>query len=116
MDAKNIRAWTGYRPFTLSIRNPADVCDFLQGLLTIIVIIDLEELEKIAKELGHDALLINSDFSLLCKPLGNTQSVYEVKISHHWLGRVAFEFCSLKWLIREALQSKFPLPAGMPAR
>lgn len=108
LDAKSSALWTGYYPFTLSIRDPADVFDFLQGLVTIVVIVDLKHLKNIAGEFGYEAQFINSDFDVLCTAMRKEQAVSAIKIFHHWLGRVAFEFCSLRWLLREALQFNSP--------
>jgi hypothetical protein len=111
LDAKSSTMWKGYYPFTLSIRNPADVFDFLRGSVAIVVIVDLKHLKKIASELGYEAQFIDSDAGVLCKAMREDQEVSAVTFSPHWLGRVAFEFCSLRWLLQEALQFNSPLPA-----
>jgi hypothetical protein len=93
----------GYYPFTLSIEDPEILFDFYNGEFVILVIVDFSVVSEMFMENGFE-VEIKGDFSLFIKKNG----VDCLMIFNHYFKRVASEFLSLDWIIKEAC-NRFPL-------
>lgn len=92
----NAEAWTSYRPFTLSIRNPQRLYDFLAGQLVVEIILDVAQVEQIANRYG---------FGTICHQEGNYPFEFSNDfygtffVSTQYITRVALDFASLSNLL-----------------
>ena len=95
----------GYYPFALSISNPHNYLDFLEGHFTIIIFVDMRYVDKIAKR-----------FKFIREPSDDPQFVFsftnnkknadltQFKMSGHFFQRIPLEFVSLKWLFEDTFK------------
>ncbi|MCB0210800.1 MAG: hypothetical protein KDJ52_15790 [Anaerolineae bacterium] len=98
---KNNSDWITYYPFTLSIENPENVYLFLEGEIQIMIFVDILTIGSIAEEKGYETNFINEPGWIVEFKEANGTGTF--KISRHYLGRVALEFSSLRWLLSQIL-------------
>ncbi|MBI3200841.1 MAG: hypothetical protein HYZ29_04790 [Myxococcales bacterium] len=103
-EAKNAADWTGYYPFTLSIRAPSDVFDFLRDALVVLVVVDIARVQALLRGKGYEAEFTKGAYSWVCHSIGGDHSVTPLLVSRHLFGRVAFEFLSLSTLLDETVR------------
>ena len=103
---KNEQEWGNYYPFTLSIKSPESLYDFINGDVFIFVVLDFSVIEKKSKEIGFDVEpVFDGVISLkFIKSVGSGESL-EFLMSDHLFGRVPYEFLSLEWLFNEVKSS-----------
>lgn len=95
----------GYYPFSLSIANPNNYLDFLEGCFTIIIFVDILYVDKIAnrykftREPSDDPQFI---FSF--KNERENADLSGFKMSAHFFQRIPLEFVSLKWLFNDTFK------------
>jgi hypothetical protein len=88
----------GYYPFTLSL-SPDHFMDFLSGDLGLIVMIDLKEIERIAEK--HSLLANYASDQPWVLEFRSKKNEPMLQMSYHLLGRVFYEFISLKNLLED---------------
>lgn len=97
----------GYYPFTLSIDDPDHWFDFFDGKFVLAVIIDLNVMRQKYTEAGWNVSLIDDEeqpWALhLTDRAGADGEPSEIKVSRHFWGRIAAEFASLDWLIKQTI-------------
>lgn len=96
---KNEEAWTSYRPFTLSIRNPQRLYDFLAGQLVVEIILDVTQVEQIANCYGFGTTFHQEGN---CPFEFSNDSYGTFFVSTQYITRVALEFASLSNLLTRA--------------
>lgn len=92
----------GYYPFSLSIYNPNNFLDFIEGEFSIIIFVDMRYVDKIAKE--YKFIREPSDdpqFVFSFKNEKENAELTEFKMSIHFFQRIPIEFVSLKWLFTD---------------
>ena len=89
-----------YYPFTLSLKNPEALFAFYDGQCMITVFVDLNVIEEQLRERGINVEFYeDGDYFLR---MDNPQtSMRDVRVSHHFIGRLGAEFLSLKWMVQE---------------
>jgi hypothetical protein len=94
-----IRSEQAYCPMPLMLADVDRLCDYYEGQLVILVIIDWDELRSIASEKGL-AVEYDDDqeHPLLIRHVGIDASH---QVSRHFLGRIGYEFLSLAWFMSE---------------
>lgn len=97
----------GYYPFTLSIGNPERLYDFYAGDFLISVVVDLQVLIDSLLEYGLTVQYTEGHYPLEMRKDGSSSEEEVVKVSDHFLGRIGFEFWSLKSFIDELI-NKIP--------
>lgn len=95
---KTERAWMPYYPFTLSIKKPEQLYDFIYGDIYLVVVIDLRVLKEHFKNNGFHTVVLNDEpwflqISFDQKDLN--KGVF--RVSSDIFGRVSHDFQSLKW-------------------
>lgn len=106
--------WLPAQPFTLSL-NSANLIEFIQGKVVMVVLVDALVMKGLFKDLGiHSTMVMDRSCSIqICKnPENLMQGVF--RLSDLIFGRIATEFQSLAWFVREhasALLDMKPLPA-----
>jgi hypothetical protein len=116
-------AWAPFFPFVLSIDDVEQCFGFAAGAFSILVHIDLDEAVRIAKRRGFaltfdkpkDANfpdhITDDDWLWWFKPIKPSVADY-FAVGPHMIGRLFFEFASLKWLIASSVDR---LPASLSA-
>lgn len=104
---KNEQAWGNYYPFTLSIKSPESLYQFINGDIFTIVIIDFSMIEKKAAKIGFDVELV-SDGTIglsFSKKIDGFDEPFKFAASDHYFCRIAYEFLSLEWFFNELTQN-----------
>lgn len=127
-ETKNEKQWNNYLPFVLSILSKEHLYLFLTGKISIMVIIDAVTIKQIAENKGYIIEMINEDnytrilnaykkmgyseemiienaYALNLRKKNTTIDDIGSLISEHYLGRVAYDFSSLKWLINSSIST-----------
>jgi hypothetical protein len=101
-DHKLQRDWAPYVPFTLSLEAHDDLWDFIRGDIYIIVILETNELCKIAMDYGYSAEFDATDVD---HPLRVRLPEIDEQfgISSAMLARVGMEFISPQWLVQTSI-------------
>lgn len=109
-EAKNHKAWPPYYPFTLSIRDPQDLYDFIRGHLYIMVIWDVAvTITRLEKENIRAEFRPGADYVLsMVDAVHGTEGA----ISEHLLTRIGLEFMSAQWIVEFAKEVLWPKPEG----
>jgi len=104
--AKNAQSWGCYYPFTLSIKKPELLYAFLQDDVSIFVIFDILELNKVTFQKGFSFTFNEkNDWTYDFKEITSEISEpFTIKMSSHIVSRIAFEFLSWEWLITEIIR------------
>ncbi|WBY00670.1 hypothetical protein PE066_14500 [Ramlibacter tataouinensis] len=98
-DAKADRVWMPNYPFTLSIREPTSLFEFIRGQVSVLVTIDLEIVKEKFTELGFRvAFLPEGPWAFWIR---SDDGEFTAAISRPLFNRVFFEFQSLDWFVRE---------------
>jgi len=102
-DYKNERAWSPYKPFTLTFTRANDVWDFYTDELCVIVIFDTPQFKNILHELGYTGHF--SPEKEYCLSVNIPMLDEPARISTPFLERMALEFVSPRWLLSSSLES-----------
>lgn len=94
---KSEMSWAPYTPYVLSITSETQLWDFIKGNLTIIVIVDADNLCSLAKRDGCEVSWHDGDDYPL-RVQSHTGEGYGGP-SGQLLDRIAFEFVSPRWII-----------------
>jgi hypothetical protein len=99
---KSERGWSPYYPFTLSIVSSRHLYDFIQGELSLLVILDSDYFSR------HAALLdvvvnFENDFGLFSRDEGPGEG--KIGVSNQFLLRIGLEFLSPRWILEHASHS-----------
>jgi hypothetical protein len=98
-----------YYPFTLSVKNPEALFAFYDGQCVITVFVDLNVIEEQLRERGITVEFYEDGQYFL--RMDNPQTLMrDVRVSHHFIGRLGAEFLSLKWMIEELCAWATELP------
>jgi len=89
----------GYLPFSLIIGDANALFEFYSGQCSIAVFLDANLIQAELTNSGFEVEFLNDPEYFL--QLKQPQNDLLVKISNHFFGRVAGEFLSLNWLIKE---------------
>lgn len=95
-DAKNIPDWAPYTPFLLTIRDPEQLLDFIEGRLIIKIIANASNLASMMSTNGWRALFNGeSAYAVQCfhVPTGVVMS-----LSAQFVSRIGYECCSPNWV------------------
>lgn len=96
-EAKTDQSWPPYYPFTLSIRNPNYLYEFIRGDISLMVILDIGELRRQFASRGIEiSLPRDGDWALWMRRRGKEGGS---AISRQVLGRLFHEFQSLSWFV-----------------
>ena len=100
-DAKTEGAWMPYYPFTLSIRDPEALYEFISGEITLIVLLDANIFVRRFAEHGlHAEFLDHDGYALMVSHLGSTsEGESRSALSKHMFGRLFHEFGSIGQLV-----------------
>lgn len=97
---KTTMAWHPYTPFHLSL-NPEHLFNFINGNLTIVVILDLQTIKRRFKRGGlHITFLQDENWYAQISSTGNILDG-GFRVSEQSFLRVVFEFQSLTWAIKQ---------------
>jgi hypothetical protein len=99
-EAKNEKNWGNYYPFTLSIKSAASLFAFLKGDIYLITVLDRGVMKEMAEDIGYKLEIIGSkdiEGFKLTKNVSETEEPFTGIVSGHFVGRLGFEFLSLKW-------------------
>lgn len=97
--------FSGYHPFTLSIRDAKALYNFYDGEMNIIVAVDPSVIEKFFDQKGYDVRFLQKDdyaMEISYKELSTTDPKPTI-VSSHFFVRVFSEFLSLKWFLDELI-------------
>jgi hypothetical protein len=98
-EAKAERVWMPNFPFTLSIREPTSLFEFIRGEVSVLVAIDLDIAKQKFAQLGFRvAFLPEGQWAFLIR---SDDGEFTAAISRPLFNRVFFEFQSLDWFVRE---------------
>lgn len=93
-----------FYPFTLIFKRSEDYFDFIDGNISIIIILDFTTIQRIAAENNYKVTLTHDELwplEFTCKdPL---VEINKFRISIHYFSRIFMEMVSLEWLIRDSL-------------
>jgi hypothetical protein len=96
-ELKTSRNWMPYFPFTLSIRDPFHLYEFVQGQYTLSVIVDMTELVRQFSHLGIDAVITpNEDWAIWLRVRGEHGIG---AVSKHSFSRILLECQSIAWFV-----------------
>jgi hypothetical protein len=93
---KNDHEWAPYTPFILSIRDLDHLLDFIEGRLSLFVIIDIQVLcDLMADDEWAVRYRPDGDYAIQCmhRPTRGFKG-----ISRQFVGRLGYEFISLSWI------------------
>jgi len=111
---KNDKAWSPYRPFVLSIDDVSHLIAFIEGDITILVVVNIDNILDDAKNWGLDLMLTDdANYFLELVANGTDPTLAEtsrVRISTSMFNRVNYELVSCKWLILEAWEIAKSVP------
>ncbi|MEO8390732.1 hypothetical protein [Polaromonas sp.] len=105
--------WTPSYPFTLSLK-PANLIDFVLGRVSFLVIIDIRQIKTHFKALGlHTTAQMDGNWAIqFCKdPDELAAGVF--RITERGLAKVATEFKSLEWFVREMAEALLRKPEDL---
>jgi hypothetical protein len=91
----------GYYPFSLSLA-PEHFMDFLTGELILITMVDLSQIERISAAHGFEAAF-DSDKRWVLEFRSSSREL-AIQLSDHLLGRVFYEFISLKRMLEDGFK------------
>jgi hypothetical protein len=90
----------GYYPFTLTIRDPEGLFAFYCGDIVLFVILDLGVFQSRVGEAGLTATFdTEGEYAVTLKRIGSDEAV--AKMSRHMFTRLASEFITLEWLVKQ---------------
>jgi len=100
-ETKNSQAWGSYYPFVLSIDQPEELYTFLKGDVYILVVIEFGVCEALAHEKGWQLKYQESgDYAFeFTEATGVEEEPFRFNLSRHFVGRIAHEFLSLRWVM-----------------
>lgn len=116
---KREKTWAPYLPFVNSLRDAADLYDFVVGNLSLIVIVDAATMcDRLAMP-GWQVSLLEApsptdtpDYVIL---LEEASSGGKVSISAQFVGRLGYEFMSLDWFVEHEKEAVADMWAEMDA-
>jgi hypothetical protein len=95
----------GYYPFSLSISNPNNYLDFLEGTFTIIILIDFRIIDEIAKSYKFTRVPCDDpQFAFSFKNERRKADLSHLNMSVHFFQRIPLEFVSLRWLFKDTFE------------
>lgn len=99
-DFKRSRSWHPYTPFTLLL-SPEHIYNFIDGKFTILVLLDMQAIKRRYKRAGMDIkFLRDTNWYAQISENGDI-SKGAFRVSEQSFLRLAFEFQSLSWLIKQ---------------
>ena len=99
---KSKAEWSPYRPFTLLVESGQALYDFVLGRLFILVILDIQVIREVARELGFEVDFDKeSELPLRARKRGKEG---EWRVPKQLLLRAPLEAVSIKWLVQEGLR------------
>jgi hypothetical protein len=101
--SKSNETWMPYYPFTLSIREPQDLYNFMNGDMTLFVAVHVPTMVEgfAARGLFADVSTEDDDYLLTLSRLGSKPPTDPfVKLSKGLFLRIAHEFQSLEWFVK----------------
>lgn len=101
-DLKAQRLWSPYNPFTLSIRDREALFRFIWGEIYIFVIYDLDAVRRLAESEGFN-IIVPSPGSDYAFELTRNGGKGRIGLATQLFSRLAFDFTSPAWLLREAI-------------
>lgn len=90
----------GYYPFTLTIRDPEGLFAFYCGDIVLFVILDIGVFQSRLGEAGLTATFDTEGEYIVTLKRGGSHEA-EAKVSRHMFTRLASEFITLDWLVKE---------------
>jgi hypothetical protein len=101
--AKTNRTWAPYMPFILTIKAKDHLWDFIQGNLSILVLVEPDTLCRIALDKGYKARYDRSDelYPLRVEVPGGDGMA---GISEHMLSRIGMDFVSPEWIVLSSIE------------
>jgi hypothetical protein len=113
---KNDHAWAPYVPFLLTIRSEEQLLDFIEGRVSLLVMIDAAQLCRL---MAVDGWIARSrptaDYVIECL---HPESGSFVSLSGQFVSRAAYEFVSLEWIAElhlPSVEKLFEFAASMDA-
>ena len=100
-DYKNEGGWVSYRPYTLWIRDPKRLFDFIAGHIVAFVVLDVARVEAIARSHGYETLWHTTGdwaFEFSHHEHGT------FSVSEHYVTRAALEMASMSNLIERSFR------------
>lgn len=92
----------GYYPFSLIFNHGEQYWDFLEGLLNIIVFIDISKIERTSKKNGFIVeRAIDENWAFSFKSVNPDAAIKEFKMSEHFFFRSFMELVSIDWLLTD---------------
>lgn len=101
-EEKRERTWMPHYPFTLLIREPRDLLEFIAGKITLMVVIDLEVLRDQFAEQGLKMVYSTDGNWALWLSSGKDDGV--TAVSRQLFGRLFLELQSLEWFARMQIE------------
>lgn len=100
----DIKEWSVYYPFTLSIIEPQSIFDFVSGEMTIFVLIESRNLIKQFAEEGYNVKVdcVNKTIIFLGSTIPGIKPAIK-KVNNIFFNRIFYEFISPYWLVNEVL-------------
>jgi hypothetical protein len=116
-EAKWERAWQPYYPFTLSLREPRGLFEFIQGRISLFVAIDVDTIKEGFEAAGFEvAFVAEGPWAIW---LRTPDKSFTGAISRPLLNRIFYEFLSVAWFVGEqvalSLQTSAQPRAAPPA-
>ncbi len=98
---KNNQLWVPLTPFVNLINDARDLCDFINGELTILCVLDLDCFKQIALNEGFELVFVDGeDYSMIFKELGGSLIL---GVSWQMMLRTPLEMVSMSWLIKDSI-------------
>jgi len=94
----------GYFPFSLSIEDPVEYLNFLEGRLILFVVVEYAEIESYALKYGYKATMSTSEDYVFDFRAMTAIGIDGFSVSSHYLDRISMEFNSLKWTCKEMFE------------
>ncbi|WP_122073886.1 hypothetical protein [Pseudophaeobacter sp. EL27] len=98
-EAKANRLWSPYSPYTLSIRDPEALFQFVWGGLIIVVFYDLDVLKRLVEREGKEIEFFDPESDYVFEVRQAEEGGWG-RMGRHLFCRLAYEFCSPAWLLR----------------
>ncbi|KQR55989.1 hypothetical protein [Brevundimonas sp. Leaf168] len=108
------RTWLSYRPFTLLIRDPDALFEFIAGDLFLIVVIDFDRLTDAFQEAGLTARL-NRDSSYFVSGHWPDGMEGAWGLSGHYADRIGLELMSPRWVAAEQARNVLQMAENIKA-
>jgi hypothetical protein len=96
-----------FYPLVLNIHDPNAYFDFLNGNLILIVIFDNAIIESKFVERGFACEFIQDPQSDYYLRISQENGFAPMEVSRNFVGRVAFEFLSLSWMVDELVSQYY---------